>query len=40
MELQMKQSKPIASVTNTSKNRTSDNAVVTSKQALSFQIGG
>lgn len=40
MELQMNQSKPIASITNTSKNRTSANAVATCKQALSFQIGG
>lgn len=40
MELQMNQSKPIAPVTNTNKNRTSNNAVATRKQALSFQIGG
>lgn len=40
MELQTNQSKPIGFITNISKNRTSANAVATSKQALSFQIGG
>lgn len=40
MELQMNQSKPIASIANTSKNRASADAVAKSKQALSFQIGG
>lgn len=36
----MNQSKSIHSATKASKKATSDNAVVTSKQALSFQIGG
>lgn len=36
----MNRSKSIHSATKASKKATSDNEVVTSKQALSFQIGG